>query len=135
MSISDRLAVTNKDDRYKAEFWTQEAIDSITVGRIVTEIIDAPYVKELEEDYVGYANQTIKTVLTHLKTTWCTVTTLEKKQAAEQFQIKWDGTTHITKYARQLDKQQKLCRDIGVPANDNQKNSNLRGADVCLRDV
>ena len=121
MSISARLAITNKDDRDKAEFWTQEAIDSITVGRIVTEIIDAPYVEELEEDYVGYANQTIKTVLTHLKTTWCTVTTLEKKQAAEQFQIKWDGTTHITKYARQLDKQQKLCRDIGVPANDNQK--------------
>ena len=76
MSITARQAITSKDNRDKAEFWTQEAVDSITVGRIVTEIIDAPYVEELEEDYVGYANQTIKTVLTHLKTTWCTVTTL-----------------------------------------------------------
>ena len=121
MTITARHAITSKHERDKAEFWTQEAVDSIIVDRIVTEIIDAPYVEELEEDYVGYANQTIKTVLAHLKTTWCTVTTLEKKQAAEQFQIKWNGTTHITKYARQLDKHQKLCRDIGVPAHDNQK--------------
>ena len=121
MTITARHAITSKDDHDQADFWTQEAVDSIIVDRIVTEIIDAPYVEELEEDYVGYANQTIKTVLVHLKSTWCTVTTLEKKQAAEQFQIKWNGTTHITKYARQLDKQQKLCRDIGVPAHDNQK--------------
>jgi len=41
---------------------------------------------------------------------------LEKKQAAENFCVQWDATSHITKYTRELDKQQRLCRDIGVPA-------------------
>ena len=43
---------------------------------------------------------------------------LEKKQAAAAFHIQWDLSSHITKFARELDKQQKLCRDIGVPAPD-----------------
>eukprot|EP00804_Cyclotella_cryptica_P027937 CCRYP_003832-RA/>CCRYP_003832-RA protein AED:0.83 eAED:0.77 QI:0/0/0/0.5/1/1/2/0/252 len=41
--------------------------------------------------------------------------TLKKKQAAQAFHVQWDFTSHITKFARELDKQQKLCRDIGVP--------------------
>ena len=40
----------------------------------------------------------------------------QKKQAAQAFHAKWDLASHITKFARELDKQQKLCRDIGVPA-------------------
>ena len=40
----------------------------------------------------------------------------QKKQAAQAFHIQWDLTSHITKFARKLDKQQKLCHDIGVPA-------------------
>jgi len=76
------------------------------------------YVEELDEDYVGYSNQTIKTILTHIKDNWCIITTLEKKQAAENFRVQWDATSHITKYVRQLDKQQRLCRDIGIPAPD-----------------
>eukprot|EP00804_Cyclotella_cryptica_P006780 CCRYP_019524-RA/>CCRYP_019524-RA protein AED:0.42 eAED:0.37 QI:0/0/0/1/0/0/4/0/627 len=46
------------------------------------------------------------------------VTTLEKNQASAAFHVQWDLTSHITKFARELDKQQKLCRDIGVPAPD-----------------
>jgi hypothetical protein len=76
------------------------------------------YVEELDEDYVGYNNHTIKTILIHIKDNWCIITTLEKRQAAENFCVQWDETTHITKYARLLDKQQRLCRDIGVPAPD-----------------
>ena len=74
------------------------------------------YVGELDEDYVRNSNQTIKTILAHIKDNWCIITTLEKKQAAENFRVQWDA--HITKYARELDKQQRLCRDIGVPAPD-----------------
>ena len=48
MTITSRQAITSKDDRDKAELLTQEAVESITVGRIITEIIDAPYVEELE---------------------------------------------------------------------------------------
>eukprot|EP00804_Cyclotella_cryptica_P025462 CCRYP_017206-RA/>CCRYP_017206-RA protein AED:0.39 eAED:0.39 QI:0/0/0/1/0/0/2/0/405 len=71
--------------------------------------LDPTYVEELDDDYVGYSGQTIKSI-------WCIVTTLEKKQAAQAFHVQWDFTSHITKFARELNKQQKLCRDIGVPA-------------------
>ena len=44
--------------------------------------------------------------------------TLECKQAVVAFNIQWDLMSHITKFAGDLDKQQKLCRDIGVPVAD-----------------
>eukprot|EP00804_Cyclotella_cryptica_P001037 CCRYP_008358-RA/>CCRYP_008358-RA protein AED:0.67 eAED:0.67 QI:0/0/0/0.5/1/1/2/0/762 len=103
------------------EFWLQEAVDSIIVDRVVREVIDAAYVEELEDDYVGYNTQSIKSILSHLRSEWCIITTLERKQAAHDFRVIWDLTSHITKFARELDKQQKLCRQIGVPASDASK--------------
>ena len=100
------------------EFWKQEAVDAIVVDKIVREAIEPTYVEELDDDYIGYSAQTIKTIITHLRSEWCIITTLEKKQAAAAFHIQWDFTSHITKYARELDKRQKECRDIGVPAAD-----------------
>ena len=98
------------------EFWKQEAIDALIVSKIVHKAIDPTYIEELENDYVGYSGQTIKTIVQHLRDEWCIVATLEKKQAAQAFHVQWDMTSHITKFARELNKQQKLCRDIGVPA-------------------
>eukprot|EP00804_Cyclotella_cryptica_P021921 CCRYP_000872-RA/>CCRYP_000872-RA protein AED:0.59 eAED:0.39 QI:0/0/0/1/1/1/2/0/327 len=94
----------------------QEAVDALIVDKLVREAVDPTYVEELEDDYVGYSGQTIKTIVQHLRTECCIVTTLEKKQAAQAFHVQWDFTSHITKFSRELDKQQKLCRDIGVPA-------------------
>ena len=117
-TLTSRTRVMADHNLACQEFWLQEAVDSIIVDRIVREVIDAAYVEELEDDYVGYSGQTIKTIVQHLRTEWCIVTTLEKKQAAQAFHVQWDFTCHITKFARELDKQQKLCRDIGVPAAD-----------------
>ncbi|KAL3782303.1 hypothetical protein HJC23_001911 [Cyclotella cryptica] len=39
----------------------------------------------------------------------------QEKQAAA-FHVQWDFSSHITKFARELNKQQKLCQDIGIPA-------------------
>jgi hypothetical protein len=117
-TITNRARINAMHNLENQEFWKQEAVDAIIVERIVSEIVDSTYVEELEDDYIGYSSQTIKTIIDHLKTEWCTVTTLEKKQASEAFNLQWDYTTHITKFARELDKQQKLCREIGVPAAD-----------------
>eukprot|EP00804_Cyclotella_cryptica_P030012 CCRYP_013457-RA/>CCRYP_013457-RA protein AED:0.47 eAED:0.47 QI:0/0/0/1/0/0/3/0/169 len=38
--------------------------------------IDPTYVKELEDDYMGYSGQMIKTIVQHLQTEWCIVITL-----------------------------------------------------------
>ncbi len=43
---------------------------------------------------------------------------LEKKEAVTASHVQWDLLSLITKFARELDKQQKLCRDIRVPAPD-----------------
>eukprot|EP00804_Cyclotella_cryptica_P024848 CCRYP_020552-RA/>CCRYP_020552-RA protein AED:0.54 eAED:0.47 QI:0/-1/0/1/-1/1/1/0/197 len=98
------------------EFWKQEAVDAVIVKKLVCEGVDAPYVEELDDDFIGYSTQTVKSLIEHLCCEWCIVTTLERKQAAAAFHIQWDLTSHIMKFAWDLDKQQKLCRDIGVPA-------------------
>ena len=115
-TLTNRTTITGLHNLACQEFWKQEAVDSLIVDKIVREAVDPTYVEELEDDYVGYSGQTIKTIVQHLRTEWCIVTTLEKKQAAQAFHVQWDFTSHITKFARELDKQQKLCRDIGVPA-------------------
>jgi flagellar hook-associated protein FlgK len=120
-TVVNRARINATHNLENQEFWKQEAVDAIMVERIVSEVVDSTYVEELEDDYIGYSSQTIKTIIDHLKTEWCTVTTLEKKQASEAFNLQWDFTTHITKFARELDKQQKLCREIGVPAADETK--------------
>ena len=121
MTITDRTRITATHAIANQEFWKQEAVNAIIVERIVSEIVDATYVEELEDDYVGYSGQTIKTIIAHIKREWCTVTTLEKKQALATFNLQWDFISHITKFARELDKQQKLCTDIDVPAEDDTK--------------
>ena len=117
-TLTNRASITGLHNLACQEFWKQEAVDALIVDKIVREAVDPTYVEELEDDYVGYSGQTIKTIVQHLRTEWCIVTTLEKKQAAKAFHVQWDLTSHITKFARELDKQQKLCRDIGVPAAD-----------------
>ena len=121
MTITDRTRITATHAIEQQEYWKQEAVNAIIVERIVGEIVDATYVEELEDDYIGYSAQTIKTLLSHITTEWCTVTTLEKKQALEAFNVQWDLTSHITKFARELDKQQKICIDIGVTASTETK--------------
>ena len=48
------------------------------VERIVKELADSTYVEELDKDYVGFNNETIKTVITHIKDEWCLITTTDK---------------------------------------------------------
>ena len=56
------------------EFKLQEAVTTIGVQRII-DSVKGQYGKELNKDYFGYANQTIKMLLTHLHKNWCKVMT------------------------------------------------------------
>jgi hypothetical protein len=55
---------------------------TIGVQRIIDSIKDQ-YIKELNKDYFGYTNQTIKMLLTHLCINWCKVMTKEHTNATE----------------------------------------------------
>ena len=43
---------------------------------------------------------------------------MEKTRAKGKFEEKWDGVTHITKFAKQLDQRQLECKKIGAEATD-----------------
>jgi hypothetical protein len=63
-------------------FDLQEAITNIGVQRIINSV-EEQHVDELNEDYFGYANQTIKSLLEHLCTNWCKVMIKERTDATK----------------------------------------------------
>jgi hypothetical protein len=67
------------------------------------------------EDYFGFANQTIKSLLAHLCTNWCKVMTKECTDATEAFYHTWvPSSTHVITFGCQLTKLQNKCRTINV---------------------
>jgi len=95
-------------------FNLQEAITNIGVQCII-DSVEEQYVKDLTEDYFGYANQTIKSLLEHLCTNWCKVMTKECTDATEAFYHTWvPSSTHVITFGRQFTKLQKNCRTINI---------------------
>ena len=76
----------------------------VAVKAIVT-AVNEKYVKELEEDYVGYKNKIIKTLVTQLRT-WYVITNKEKMAIKSHFLAPWSDTpeAHVATFARQLDR-------------------------------
>ena len=62
------------------EYQQQVAVNN-TLKECLIKAVDEQYIEELKKDYIGYANETTKTILAHIKTTWCKVTTHEKRKA------------------------------------------------------
>jgi hypothetical protein len=75
--LTNRASITGLQNLVCQEFWKQEAVDALIVGKIVREAIDPTYVEEPEDDYMGYSGHTIKTIIQHLRTELCIITTLE----------------------------------------------------------
>jgi hypothetical protein len=67
---------------FQKVFNLQEAVTNIGVKCIINSIKEQ-YVKELNEDYFSYANQTIKSLLKNLHTNWCKVMTKECTDATK----------------------------------------------------
>jgi uncharacterized membrane protein YgcG len=128
--LSNPYAILTLQEEMKTlpkEFELQEAVTTIRVQRIIDSIKEQ-YVKELNKDYFGYANQTIKRLLTHLHTNWCKVITKERTNATEAFYQAWlPLTTHIITFGRQLNKQQKKCKNINVIISEEAKTLHFVG--------
>ncbi len=104
--------------KLQKEFDLQEAVTNIGVQRII-DSIEEQYIEELNKEYFGYANSTIKNVLHHLQTNWCKVMTRERTDATKAFYQAWvPNMTHIITFGRQLNKQQKKCKTINVVISD-----------------
>ena len=103
------------------EYIFQTVLDVIDVEAIVA-AVDDQYVEELSEDYIGYKNQTIATMITHLQT-WFLITNKEKLDAKALFYAPWseNPNTHITTLARQLNRRQVECATKQVTITDSDK--------------
>ena len=109
------------------EFDLQEAVTNFGVQCIV-DSVEEQYIEELNEEYFGYANSTIKSVLHHLRTNWCKVMTRERTDATKAFYQAWvPNMTHIITFGRQLNKQQKKCKTINVIISDEAKTLHFVG--------
>ena len=102
-------------------FDLQEVVTNIGVKRVINSV-EEQYVEELNEDYFGYANQTIKSVLTLLRTKWCKVMTKEQMDMTDAFYHTWvPSTTHVITFGCQLTKLQTKCRTINDIISDEAK--------------
>ena len=116
----DRLRYTREQDEKILDWYTQEEVDD-TLKNLIINAVDPQYIEELKQDYVGYANETAKTMLSHIKNTWCKITTREKGVAQRALREPWNLVEDITAYERALDKNQITCLELGVPINDSDK--------------
>ena len=92
------------------EFDLQEAVTNIGVQQIVDNV-EEQYIEELNEEYFGYANNSINGVLHHFQTNWCKAMTRKHTDATEAFYQAWvPNITHIIMFGCQLTKQQKNAR-------------------------
>ena len=116
----DMLTLQEEQKLVIMEYQQQVAVDN-TLKECLINSVDDQYIEELKKDYIGYADETTKTLLAHIKSTWCKVTTQEKKKAKAQLREPWDQVMHIKTYARRLDKNQTLSREVGVGCGDTEK--------------
>ncbi len=71
---------------------TQEETSKEIVHWMVTSI-ETEYIKELDNEYTGYNNETPKSILAHLATEYCKATVANQLKADGEFAKPWDQVT------------------------------------------
>ena len=96
-------------------------VDAVAVEAIAA-AVDVQYIDKLREEYVGYKNATIKTMIKQLRS-WFVITNSEKIAIKAAFLAPWADTpnAHFTTFARQLNCRQIECHNHGVVITDNDK--------------
>jgi hypothetical protein len=112
------LTFQEETKKLQNEFYLQEAVTNIGVQCIINSV-EEQYIEELNKEYFGYANNTIKNFLHHLQTNWCNIMTRECTDATKAFYQAWvPNMTHIITFGWQLNKQPKKCKTINVIISD-----------------
>ena len=91
--------------------------------KIIVASVGAQYLKELEEDFIGYSYCTIRDLIDHLRTSWCKIQNQEKIDSKTVFCRPWTNNTnhHITKYTRELTSSADAAIAIAAPCPDDEK--------------
>ena len=72
------------------------------------------YYKQLENDLMWYKQVTIREYFQHLDALWWKMDTNAVTKTSSSFYEPWDQVIHITKFAKQLDKQQVYQKSTGI---------------------
>ena len=77
---------------------------------------EAQYLVKLDEQYMGFRNQTPLSILVHLTKTWAKVHNQKKVVSTDAFKLLWGyhPTMHIKTYAVELNKRQRAMKKLKV---------------------
>ena len=83
-------------------YLTQEETAKEIVRQMVTNI-DADYIKELNNESMGYNIKTLKSLLAHISGSYCKTMVTNQLKADSNFAKPWDQVTNLGKWITQLE--------------------------------
>jgi hypothetical protein len=94
----------------------------------IIDSIKEQYIKDINKEYFGYTNQTIKMLLAHLHKNCCKIMIKERTDTTEAFYQAWVPlTTYIITFGHQLNKHQKKCKNINAIISEEAKTLHFIG--------
>ncbi len=76
--------------------------------------IKQEYIKELDNKYLGYINETPKSILAHLATKYCKATVANQLKADGKLAKPWDQVTNLGIWITQLEVLYWKCEEVGL---------------------
>jgi hypothetical protein len=100
-------------------YLTQEETSKELVRQMVASI-KAEYIKELDNEYTGYNNETPKSILAHLVTEYCKTTVANQLKVDGKFAKPWDQVTNLGTWITRLEVLHQKCNEVCVSNDDGQ---------------
>jgi hypothetical protein len=80
--------------------------------------INADYIEELNNEYTGYNNKTLKSLLAHIFGSYCKTTVTNQLKADSNFVKPWDQVTNLGTWITCLEGLHQKCEEVGVAIDD-----------------
>ncbi len=82
--------------------------------------IEKEYIKELDNEYTGYNNETPKSILAHFATKYCKDTVADQLKADGKFAKTWDQVTNLGTWITRLEILHWKCEEVDMSIDNGQ---------------
>jgi hypothetical protein len=106
------------ETRQKITAYLTQEETSKELMRWMVASIEMEYIKELDNEYTGYNNETAKSILAHLATEYCKATVANQLKADGKFAKPWDQVTNLGMWITRLEVLRRKCDEVGVSIDD-----------------
>jgi hypothetical protein len=113
------LQLEDKTRQKITAYLTQEETSKEIVRWIVASI-KKKCIKELDNEYAGYNNETPKSILAHLATDYCKATVADQQKADCKLAKPWDQVTNLGMWIMQLEVLCQKCEEVNMSIDDRQ---------------